>query len=175
MTDEDYKDLVTAHDKSIGVMASSIEHVAIGLAAMNSKLSDIIDVIGQQNILMEKFTNLESNLKESFDRVHDKTGELEKDVENLEIKTESMISPTTLRWMAGLVLVYTLTFGTYVVTSIHTLDTITTSHVLESRLINDSQDRRIEQNALNNNRNYGQIQGYFKHESHKDTDVHSKP
>ena len=72
MTDEVMRDLVNKHDKSIDMMASSIEHLASAVGTTNRKLEDIIDVIGRQNLLMEKFNNLEVNIKESFNRVHEK-------------------------------------------------------------------------------------------------------
>ena len=77
MTDEEYKGLVLQHDKHIDRLADSIEHIAGAVGSTNRKLEDIIDVISKQNILMEKFSNLEANLKESFGRVHDKIRILE--------------------------------------------------------------------------------------------------
>ena len=70
MTDENYKDMVIQHDKHIDSLATSIESLAKGVSSTNRKLDDMIDVISKQNILFEKFTNLEENLKESFGRVH---------------------------------------------------------------------------------------------------------
>jgi len=77
MTDEEYKGLVLQHDKHIDRLADSIEHIAGAMGSTNRKLEDIIDVISKQNILMEKFSNLESNLKESFGRVQEKIRNLE--------------------------------------------------------------------------------------------------
>ena len=77
MTDEAMRDLVNKHDKNIDLMASSIENLASAVGITNRKLEDIIDVIGRQNLLMEKFNNLEVNLKESFRRVHEKIGIIE--------------------------------------------------------------------------------------------------
>lgn len=78
MTDDEYRDLVLTHDKHIDKLATSIEHIAGTMGATNRKLEDVLDVISQQNILMERFSNLESNLKESFDRVHEKVRNIEK-------------------------------------------------------------------------------------------------
>lgn len=77
MTDEEYRDLVNKHDKHIDIMATSIEHLASAVGTTNSKLETVIEVIGKQNLLAEKFMNLESNLKESFARVHSKIKDLE--------------------------------------------------------------------------------------------------
>lgn len=83
MSDEDYRDLVLAHDKHIDKLANSIEHIAGAMGSTNRKLEDVINVISTQNVLMEKFTNLEINLKESFNRVHEKI----KNVEDTQNKT----------------------------------------------------------------------------------------
>ena len=77
MTDQEYKGLVLQHDKHIDRLADSIEHIAGEVSSTNRKLEDIIDVISKQNILMERFSNLETNLKESFNRVHEKIRDLE--------------------------------------------------------------------------------------------------
>ena len=74
---KDLKDLVVLHDKSIDKMAMGLEHLAVEVGSTNKKLSDIIDVIGKQNILMEKFTNLETNMKENFHIVHGKIRDIE--------------------------------------------------------------------------------------------------
>ena len=77
MSDDDYRDLVLKHDKHIDRVADSVEHLAKAVGATNQKLEDVIDVIGTQNVLMEKFTNLETNLKESFTRVYTRLEKLE--------------------------------------------------------------------------------------------------
>ena len=77
MTDNEYRDMVIRHDKHIDKLAISVEHIATAVGSTNRKLEDIIDVISKQNILMEKFSNLETNLKESFSRVHEKIRILE--------------------------------------------------------------------------------------------------
>jgi DNA repair ATPase RecN len=77
MTDDDYRDMVLSHDKHLDTLANSIESLANGVASTNRKLEDILDVISAQNVLIEKFTNLETNIKESFDRVHEKYRKME--------------------------------------------------------------------------------------------------
>jgi tetrahydromethanopterin S-methyltransferase subunit G len=70
MTDEAKIDLLIKHDKNIDLMASSIEHLAISVGGTNTKLDKVIEAMNTQNVLMEKFSNLESNLNESFGRVY---------------------------------------------------------------------------------------------------------
>ena len=72
MIEEGYKDLITKHDKHIDMMSQSIEHLAQAVGSTNRKLEDIISVINTQNILTERFSNMEVNLKESFSIVHEK-------------------------------------------------------------------------------------------------------
>jgi len=75
--ENDVIELVTKHDKHIDSMAQSIEHLAGAVGTTNKKLEDVIEVMGKQNVLMEKFANLEDNLKESFGRVHEKIEKIE--------------------------------------------------------------------------------------------------
>ncbi len=77
MSEEDKIDLLNKHDKHIDMMAQSIQNLAGTVGSTNRKLDDIITVIGKQNVLMEKFSNMEANLKESFTRVHVKIKDLE--------------------------------------------------------------------------------------------------
>lgn len=77
MQDDDYRDLIMQHDKHIDKLALSVEHIAMAVGSTNLKLENIIDVISKQNILMERFSNLEVNLKESFGRVHSRLEKLE--------------------------------------------------------------------------------------------------
>jgi SepF-like predicted cell division protein (DUF552 family) len=77
MSDDDYKDLVLQHDKNIDKLATSIEHIAGAVGTTNRKIEDVLSVISQQNVLMEKFANMETNLKESFNRVHAKIRDIE--------------------------------------------------------------------------------------------------
>ena len=77
MHDRDVVDLVNKHDKHIDSMAQSIEHLAGAVGTTNKKLDDVIEVMATQNILMERLSNLEENLKESFTRVHKRTGAIE--------------------------------------------------------------------------------------------------
>ena len=77
MNDEKFKDMVIEHDKHIDGMAQSIEHLVSAVGSTNRKLEDVISVIGRQNVLMEKFSNLEVNLKESFSRIHSKITDIE--------------------------------------------------------------------------------------------------
>jgi phosphopantetheinyl transferase (holo-ACP synthase) len=77
MSDDDYKDLVLQHDKNIDKLATSIEHIAGAVGTTNRKIEDVLSVISQQNVLMEKFANMETTLKESFNRVHVKIRDIE--------------------------------------------------------------------------------------------------
>lgn len=77
MSDDEYRDLVLQHDKHIDKLADSIEHIAGAVGTTNRKIEDVLSVISQQNVLMEKFANMETNLKESFNRVHAKIRDIE--------------------------------------------------------------------------------------------------
>ena len=70
MSDDEYRDLVIKHDKHIDKVADSVEHLAKAVGSTNRKLDDVIEVINKQNVLMERVSNMEINLKESFSRVH---------------------------------------------------------------------------------------------------------
>ena len=77
MTHDDVVDLVISHDKNIDLMAQSINNLATAVGATSSKLNDLLDVISTQNILLERFNNMDSNIRDSFNRVHEKISNIE--------------------------------------------------------------------------------------------------
>jgi len=126
-TAKEIKTLVVSHDKDIGIMSQSIEHLVDAIGTTNSKMEDVIDVISIQNVLAEKVTNMDGQLKESFGRVHNK-------VDKLEEESKKIINPVMLKWVLGIIIAYSVTFGTYIVTHIHDLEmAVKTQTVLEAQ------------------------------------------
>jgi hypothetical protein len=78
------KQLLLTHDKKIDKLELSIEHLvnsiqtlAASVGTSNRKIEDMTSVINTQNILMERFTNMDKDLKESFGRVYSRVEKLE--------------------------------------------------------------------------------------------------
>lgn len=82
MTDEQYKDMVIGHDKHIDSLTSSISILADSVGSTNSKLDNVIDVITQQNVLVERMNNMDHNVVESFNRAWVRIDKLEKIASN---------------------------------------------------------------------------------------------
>jgi len=205
MTDEHYKEMILTHDKHIDRMSSSIETLAGSMGETNKKLDGIIDVISTQNVLIERFNNLEENLKESFGRVHGKIQVLEEahsttgcakmssvemsiksvgrsldDVRNqvkiVEEHQENSVSSSTVKWVGGFLLTYSILFGTYVVEELHRMDQaqITQQYKQEGDKYSQELVNKNNEVAVDNlkayshesreliNRNYGFMKG--KHE-----------
>ena len=78
MTDEDLKALVLGHDKHIGLMAQSIEHLAGAVGSTNVKMEKILEAIESQILMNNKLDNHEKYTAECFDRIHDKLRLIEK-------------------------------------------------------------------------------------------------
>ena len=117
MTDEAYKELTIKHDKSIDLLANSISSLADSVGATNKKIDDLLAVVSRQNVLSEKFDNLEENLKESFNRVHNKTREIERhqnvdgcpilkvEVEKIKVANNRISDiESTLTWVVRLII-----------------------------------------------------------------------
>ena len=165
MTDDKYKDMVISHDKDIETLAGSIEHLALNVGETNHKLDNVIDVITQQNVLVERINNLDTNVAESFKRAWKRLEILETtaatggcsiaktatatndlldeklkvvsksisdntdDVKVLNTKVENTVPSTVVRWVMGLLVFYSVAFGTYIVSSIHETDTIVSAYI----------------------------------------------
>lgn len=76
--------LLYDHDKkidkleiSIEQVANSIDQLANGISSSNRKMEGITGMLNTQNILMERFSNMDLSLKESFSRVCTRVGKLE--------------------------------------------------------------------------------------------------
>ena len=74
--------MVIQHDKHIDSLASSIGSLASNVQDTNNKLGDVIDVLAQQNVLVERINNLDSNVAESFKRAWGRLGKLEDESAN---------------------------------------------------------------------------------------------
>ena len=153
MIEESIRDLVIKHDTHIDTLANSIEQLAIGVGATNTKLESVIEMMTKQNVIEAKVDNIDKEAKEAFDRVYDsirdlklsnegsgcktaqqleKGGELYDEkikvannrIANLETETKRIMSPIWIRSIVGVLILQAATFGTYVVQSIHTLDNL---------------------------------------------------
>lgn len=120
MTEDEVRDLVIKHDQALISLASSMEHLASEAKRTNDKLDEVAKALGAQNVLMERQNNMDRNIKESFDRVHEKTRKVETKLENATIAIAGFPSATTIRWFAAILIAYLVAFGVFTVKSIHT-------------------------------------------------------
>jgi len=170
MNDQDIRDLVIKHDAHIDTLATSIEQLANGVGATNKKLEDVIDVITQQNILFERVNNMDKDIAESFTRAKDRIKvvedtikeqgcELAKDlnrekdtfgekivvankrIKDLEELSRTYVPGPMIRWAAFVFLTYSITFGVYVVTELHTID----KRELKCEIILGTNDEKTEE------------------------------
>jgi len=75
--DDDLKKLVLQNDAILRTVVTTMEHLAGANDMTNTKLDKVVDALNSQNILIEKFNNLERELQESFMRVHKKIEAIE--------------------------------------------------------------------------------------------------
>ncbi len=152
MKDEDVKDLVIAHDKHIEVMSQSIEHLADAVGTTNRKMEDIIEVLSNQQVQAERLSNMDDNLKESFERVYSK-------IDAIETVQKAAVPPYIIKWVLVLLITYAVTFGTYFVQSIHSLDISSAKHISTSSIRNINTTKKLEKLDDYTSRNYEIIKG----------------
>jgi len=148
---ENEKALLYATDKHVGALAQTMEQLAKSQVIANSKLEDILAVVNTQQVMAEKFDNLEINLKESFGRYGGRLDVIEnyqnvtgcaslkvqatyiesvkgdlailrKRVGVAEAKAEDTLKASTTRWVMLALFGYISAFGTYVVKDLHRID-----------------------------------------------------
>jgi len=181
MKDEDIKDLVMTHDKSIGIMSQSMTHLAETVGTQIKKMEDILEELSAQNVLAEKFANMNRELKETFTRLYSRVEKiensqdidgcpvlkieiqkviaLEKRMKTVEVESKKILNPTILKWIIGITIVQSAAFGTYLVSHIHALETtVATEQALEAEKHENLEEKIGRMDSLLN-RNYGMIQG----------------
>jgi chaperonin cofactor prefoldin len=84
MTDDILRDMVITHDKKLDKvdmhlesLAVSVDTLANNIQASSRKMEDFTTMLSQQNLLMEKFANMDKELGDSFKRVHDRVDKIE--------------------------------------------------------------------------------------------------
>lgn len=191
---EDIKLLMT-HDKDIGLMSQSIEHLANAvkdtnyqIGTTNRKIEDIIEVISTANVIAEKVSNMDSQLKESFDRVHDEIADIKStqsvegcavlkvqastivanarelkwakaEIETLKADAKKHLPSWATKWLLAVGVLQSIAFGTYVVSSLH--DNELETRELKTAFENHKgiADAEMRKQYSLINRNYGHILG----------------
>jgi len=170
MEDKDYKRLVLDHERDIPIILDKVE-------TTNSKLDEVISVLGTQNIIMERMSNMDANMHEFAQRTRDEISHvkhqqtdlgcpalhvvqasvhvIEADVGILRRSIREFVGATTLRWAIGLFVAYSVTYAVFMqqenaelYSHIHRLDKLVT----QQRQINMYQkgaNARIEERVKN--------------------------
>lgn len=137
MTEEGYRDMVIDHDKHLDSLTQSVCTLADNVKSTNNKLDDVIDVMQTQNVLTERMSNLDHKFRDSFERVHTK-------IEDIEDEQKTFIPVAIIKWFGVIMIGYTVTFGTFVVTELHNLDSLTSKKVVLQEQIHENQDKRFQ-------------------------------
>jgi hypothetical protein len=75
-------DTLQAHDKQIGMIASSVESLIKSTERTNDKIDDIYKAVNKQAILAEKMFNLEATTSGNFVRINQKLHDIEEVINN---------------------------------------------------------------------------------------------
>ena len=75
MTDEELKEKVIRHDYEIKALTESLSNLSENMRELTTSIKHIA-------VINEKLFNMDKDLKESFQRVHARTDELEKYIED---------------------------------------------------------------------------------------------
>lgn len=164
---EEIKDTISAHDKTI-------EHLV-------AEIKELTKAISSQNLLFEKFNNMDTNIKEAMARVYkrieavekciggngcnttdiheEKIKVINKRIEDLEGEAKKIINPSFLKTIILLTITYSVAFSIYLVDSIHSLEKKLASHSAEQKVTEKHCEERTSKNENLLNRNYGYMKG----------------
>ena len=183
MHEDYYRKMVIDHEKHLETLTSSVSHLTNIVGSTNSKLDDVIAVITQQNVLVERMNNLDNNVADAFKREGGRIDRLEQvsgdsgcslakklcssyevldeklkvankriDTTNVSVKTvdtkvEGTVSSNVVRWALSLLMVYSIGFGTYVVSSLHKFDNALVSHIASDNAVKNTATRQALLNS----------------------------
>jgi len=177
MTDEATKALVLKHDTAIDNLVESVKDLVKSNVETNHRLEEISKYLAKQAVFDTKLDNMDREITESFNRVHNRIDELDDiqrsptgctsvqllnrdvisitkdvsrmigviekrqlDIDSIHTALDSIPSTSNVRWAIGLLLVYAILFGSYVVTSIqHEEVQITTNTKVLEDVISDGE------------------------------------
>lgn len=151
MTNEAIRDMVISHDKHIDSLSESIRSLIATQKEGNAKIDRLVEEISKQNVLIERVNNMDRELTESFKRVHTRLDKIEDtkdgdgcnalkiqktvltDVHNetvglstrmksVEDNLPKKVSWSIVQWIVAIMVGYSISFGTYIVTSIQDLE-----------------------------------------------------
>ena len=143
MTDEVMVAKITEHDRHLDALSSAIEHLVATAATTNLKLDKMVDVLSAQNVIKERLSNLEDNLKESFERVHSRRDSTNGRLGKVEDIIDSVPTPATIRWGVGILIAYTFVSGNYIVSHMHSLESSALSHMDSCEIHVESFTKRL--------------------------------
>ena len=83
-------------------------------------------------VLEERLKNMNSNLKESFDRVHGRQDKTDRKVDSIKVSIDSMLSPATMRWSSGILIGAIVSFGIYLNAHVVAVEKENIEHVAKS-------------------------------------------
>lgn len=76
---------VVAHDVAIEHMVSSIERLADTAEKTNDKLDHLVEAAGQTSVILERISNIDSNNRDSVNRIHRRIDEALLEIRKVEV------------------------------------------------------------------------------------------
>lgn len=76
---------VVAHDVAIEHMVSSIERLADTAEKTNDKLDHLVEAAGQTSVILERISNIDSNNRDSVNRIHKRIDETLLEIKRVEL------------------------------------------------------------------------------------------
>ena len=147
---------VSSSNNKLDTVIDAITHQNVIIERMNNMENNVAESFKRAWGRLGKLEETSSGvgceaaklLHKEKDLANEKMKVANKRIDSLEtdvkVVTTGNISGGTLRWLMGLLVFYSITFGVYAVTSLHEIDTALSSYIARDTEIRETTSRRLD-------------------------------
>lgn len=101
MGDTEVRDMVTRHDETLNHVTQSIERLATAVEKTDDKMDKVIEALGQNAVILEKISSIDSSNKDSVNRLHKRIDDVMTVIELKELAINKTLQGVSVQAVKG--------------------------------------------------------------------------
>ena len=101
MGETEVRDMVTRHDEAINHVTQSIERLATAVEKTDDKMDKVIEALGQNAVILEKISSIDSSNKDSVNRLHKRIDDVLTVIELKELAINKSLNDVSVQAIKG--------------------------------------------------------------------------